>query len=262
MAIVGKSSRWSAFDHRRSLRADDVWIYRSEWAKEHGRLPQLLRILSDEELSRAHRYRFEADHDRHVVLWAGLRLIIGALVNVSPRALEFVRSQAGKPELSSPAVSLSFNATHAGAFVVFGVSRGGPLGVDIEKVRPDLETSAIVNQFFHPDERRDFETLSVDLKLTAFFRSWTLKESYLKARGVGLPFGLDRVHVTIDPGKDPRLVTVEGMTAEQDQWSLVDLPMPDGYFGAVTAQGQGRKTRFIDLDLGPLISLTESSEAG
>ena len=119
----------------------------------------------------------------------------------------------------------------------------------------------LVPQFYHPDERRDFETLSEDLKLTAFFRSWTLKESYLKARGVGLPFGLDRVHVTIDPIKDPRLITVEGMKGEQDQWNLIDLPMPDGYFGAVTAQGQGRETRFMELDLGRLISLAENSDA-
>jgi 4'-phosphopantetheinyl transferase len=223
-------------------------------------MPQLLRLLSIEELAKAQRYRFEADHDRHVVLWAGLRLILGSLVNTSPAALEFVRTQAGKPELSEPPVSLVFNATHAGAFVVFAVSRGGPVGVDIEEVRADLETAAIVNEFFHRDERLEFEALSEDLKLRSFFRSWTLKESYLKARGVGLPFGLDRVRVTIDPTKAPRLITVEGMKGEPDRWDLADLPMPDGYFGSVTSQGRGRETRFLELELESLLSVAKNAE--
>ncbi len=259
-ATVDKTSHWSRFDDRRPLESDDILVCRSEWVKERVALPHLAQLLSPEEQVRAKRYRFEADRNRHVVLWAGLRLIIGSVVNASPRALEFERSAAGKPVLSSPPLPLSFNATHAGAFVVFALSWGGPVGVDIEEVRPEVEIEEIVERFFHPHERREFRTLSEDLKPAAFFRSWTLKESYLKACGVGLPFGLDRVHVTTHPRKHPRLIRVEGMKGEQDRWSLTDLPMPDGCFGAVTSQGRGRKIQFLDLDLARLVSTAEHPE--
>ena len=259
-ATVDTTSHWSRFDDRQPLESDDILVCRSEWARERVALPRLAQLLSPEEQVRAKRYRFEADRNRHVVLWAGLRLIIGSVVNASPRALEFERSAAGKPALSSPPLSLSFNATHAGAFVVFALSWGGPVGVDVEEVRPEVETEEIVDRFFHPHEQRDFGTLPEDLKSAAFFRSWTLKESYLKACGVGLRFGLDRVHVTTHPRKQPRLIAVEGMPGEQDRWSLADLPMGDGCFGAVTTQGRSRDVQLLDLDLARLVSATEHSE--
>jgi 4'-phosphopantetheinyl transferase len=259
-STIDESAHWTAFDHRRPLKSDDIWVCKCEWDKQFLVLPQLTLLLSREELAKAHRYRYVTDRDRHVVLWAGLRLIIGSLVSASPRTLRFERSQTGKPALSHPPVSLSFNATRAGPFVVFAISWSGPVGVDVEEVRPEIETGEIVKRFFHPQERHEYETLLDDLKPAAFFRSWTLKESYLKVRGVGLPFGLDRVHVTIDPREHPRLIAVEGMQDEQDRWNLTDLPMPDGYFGALASQGQGRRIQLLQLDLARLTSTAKPLE--
>ena len=255
--MIDECPQWSAFDDRRPLEQEDIWVCKCEWEKELLALPQLTRFLSHDELAKARRYRFRADHDRHVVLWAGLRLVIGSLVGTSPSTLRFERSQSGKPALSYPVASISFSATHTGVFVVFAISRGGPIGVDIGKVRPEVEAGEIVERFFHPQEREEHRMLPQDLRLAAFFRSWTLKESYLKALGVGLPFGLDRLHVTVDPRGRPGLAAVEGMPDEQDRWSLTDLPVPGGYFGALAFQGPGRRIELLDLNLARLVSTAE-----
>jgi 4'-phosphopantetheinyl transferase len=59
------------------------------------------------------------------------------------------------------------------------------LGVDLEKIRPDFINEQIPEHFFSPQEVAKLRALPVLLQEKAFFRCWTRKEAYLKAKGGG-----------------------------------------------------------------------------
>ena len=83
-----------------------------------------------------------------------------------------------------------FNISHAGDYVV-GVSFDREVGCDIEKiVDAPLE---IADRFFYSGEA-EYIAASED-KNRAFFKLWTLKESYMKMTGRGMSIPLDSFEV-------------------------------------------------------------------
>lgn len=90
----------------------------------------------------------------------------------------FTRNEWQKPYLVSDQ-PLHFNLSHSGNWVVCAWDNQ-EIGVDIE-IRREVPMDAI-NMLFHPDEIKVFETQRTEDYFTLF---WTLKESYMKYRGMG-----------------------------------------------------------------------------
>lgn len=105
----------------------------------------------------------------------------------------FERGRRGKPSLPN---GKPFNLSHAGDYAVLAVSNGN-VGVDLERIRP-IDWANISARFFHPEERA-FLAQSSNPK-AAFFWIWTLKESYLKAEGLG--FSISPASFSILPQDD------------------------------------------------------------
>ena len=92
---------------------------------------------------------------------------------------------------------IHFDLSHSGSRVL-AVFAEVETGCDIEQVQPaDL---ALAQRFFTPKEY-DFIAgqQGREAQDTAFFRIWTLKESFLKAVGTGLGLSLDAFEITISP---------------------------------------------------------------
>ena len=139
----------------------------------------------------------------------------------------------GKPRLVSPG-RLEFNLSHSGDHALLAVSRERPVGVDIEVVRPIRERDSIVSRYFTDAERISFDAVPPPLRDDHFFRLWTRKEAFLKALGVGLSGGLDRVEVGSGFVK---------LSAEGRDWSLMDLYPGSELRGAIAAEGDGWSVR-------------------
>lgn len=77
----------------------------------------------------------------------------------------------------------------------------------------------------------------IESQRSAFFRGWTRKEAFLKARGDGLWLGLDQFEVSIDPAEPPRLVRTLWDPSEAARWSLMDLEIAPGYAAALSIAG-------------------------
>jgi 4'-phosphopantetheinyl transferase len=76
--------------------------------------------------------------------------------------------------------------------IVFGVAQGLELGVDVENSDRRKASLAIAARYFAPSEVVQLSALSADEQANRFFEFWTLKESYIKARGMGLSIPLDK----------------------------------------------------------------------
>ncbi|MBE7684033.1 4'-phosphopantetheinyl transferase family protein [Paenibacillus sp. P13VS] len=148
----------------------------------------LLALVSAERRQQAARFVHQADAYRSVLGEALARVTLGKWTGARPGELVFIRNTYGKPSLISHP-DLPFNVSHSGDWVAVISGGHAPLGVDVEKVSPiDM---AIAERFFSPLESRMLAAEPAEQQLETFYRLWTLKESYIKAIGMGLSMPLD-----------------------------------------------------------------------
>jgi 4'-phosphopantetheinyl transferase len=128
-----------------------------------------------------------------------LREILSNFLQKKAHEIELKRSQTGKPELcenwckENKLSKLNFNSSHSEDLVAVAVSQKHPVGIDVEIHRADRDFEKIQKRVFSAKEKMAWQQLSPADKGPFFYKLWTLKESLVKAHGIGLQMGLNRV---------------------------------------------------------------------
>ena len=120
---------------------------------------------------------------------------MGSYAAVAPQDWRFVEDAYGRPQIvnEDPAARrISFNISHTGSLVVLGVTCERALGVDTEDVHARDAELGIADHYFAADEVAQLRATPPELQQARFFEYWTLKESYIKARGLGLSLPLEQ----------------------------------------------------------------------
>ena len=112
---------------------------------------------------------------------AARRLILAQTLGCPTAAVEIETGPQGKPGCAG----LAFSAAHSASRAVVAVAPEGPLGVDIERLRP-LDLDLLARRVLAPRERALLDSLGEDERGVALIRLWTAKEAVLKAEGTGL----------------------------------------------------------------------------
>jgi 4'-phosphopantetheinyl transferase len=197
-------------------------------------------VLSPDEQEHAARFYRDRDRTRFALAHVMLRDVLSRYVGVPAASLAFVVSDHGKPSLERRHLAewLSFNLSHSRDLVLCAVARGRELGVDVEYAWPDRYYARIAEQFFSPLELAQLHQMPPSRHAEAFFRCWTLKEAYLKARGEGLSLPLDSFDVAFAPGECPGLRRVSGQPGETVRWSFASFTPAPGYAAALAVEGR------------------------
>lgn len=100
-----------------------------------------------------------------------------------------VKNKLGKPSLAD-FPNVHYNLTHADGIAACIVSNK-QCGIDAEKIRPYREN--VIKRIFSDAEKTMFDNTPQELRNKLFFRLWTLKESYVKAIGIGVSYPMNTV---------------------------------------------------------------------
>jgi 4'-phosphopantetheinyl transferase len=179
--------------------------------------PHLRAWLSPEEEARLDRYAFAHSRREFLATRALCRAVLSRYARVAPAAWRFAANRWGRPEVASPdGAWLRFNLSNADGMLACLVARDRAVGVDVEDTWRAVDTHGTARHVFAPAELAALARQRPDEHRPRFFHYWTLKEAYIKARGMGLAIPLDRfafeldaadgvVRVAIDPslGDDP-----------------------------------------------------------
>lgn len=139
-------------------------------------------LLSPEEQERATRFRFERDRVRWSRARSALRSILSDVVQVTPLEIQFRIGEHGKPSIKDRPET-QFSLSHSRGWAMIAVSRGVPVGVDLEAVRDDVAIDRLLKRIGEPHR---------PAPLAELFQRWTRREARTKALGIPLmeaPFG-------------------------------------------------------------------------
>jgi 4'-phosphopantetheinyl transferase len=216
----------------------DVWRLRLDEPAPAGSEAS---VLSADEIARANRFHFDKDRIHFTRCRSALRGILAGYLAIPATEIRFEYLTSGKPQLEADQNprALQFNVSHSANMALIAVGSERRLGVDIEKLRDDVDTNSRAERFFSLRERAGLQALPDHLRVQGFFACWTRKEAFLKATGDGLSFPLADFSVSTHPDLDPSLEEVRGNTEARKQWFLTDLNVNvvDGYRATVAGEG-------------------------
>jgi len=180
-----------------SLAAGDIhlWLAYQDEIGGEALLARYRAMMSEPEREQERRFHFARDRHRYLVTRALVRTVLSRYAPVAHRDWHFATNDYGRPQIANVLprhADLSFNLSHTQGLIVLGVTRACTLGVDVEHLRARSVSIEIADRFFAPEEVSALALVPAHRQQDRFFEYWTFKESYIKARGMGLSLPLDR----------------------------------------------------------------------
>jgi 4'-phosphopantetheinyl transferase len=184
-----------------------VWLVDPDTIDDPTLLARYAELLNAEESARRERFRFEKLRHDFLVARALVRATLSRYAAVQPANWQFAANSYGRPDIAEPSAytRLRFNLSHTRGLAACAVTWDRDLGVDVESIDRRNATEQIAHRYFAPAEVAELSSFPHAEQGHKFFDYWTLKESYIKARGMGLAIPLDQFafctlakpHVTI-----------------------------------------------------------------
>ena len=230
------SHDWPAAPARLKPAADEVHVWSAALDRTPTEAADLSRHLSQEERDRAARFRHAGARAEFIVARALLRLLLGECLGMEARCVPSRRlrgeSRGWRTPWSRPMLQRLPFSWHGVVRFDRPVRGRRGRGARAAVQRRDGPGGSI----FHADRVGRAAALDSPRRLETFFRLWTRKEAYLKAHGLGLSFGLERVEVSHSEDDPARVVHIDGDHEAAAAWSLRTLAPAAGYVGALALQ--------------------------
>ena len=230
--------------------AIDVWLAFYNDIHDERLLASLRDLLSDEERRQEPRFYFADDRKRYLVTRALVRTVLSRYADVAPADWTFSTNGYGRPAIAdahAAARGLSFNVSHTRGLIALGVTRGRELGVDVEHTTQRDVSTGIADRFFAPSEVEALATMPADRQQDRFFEYWTFKESYIKARGMGLSIPLDKFSFHFPHESGVGLAIEPELGDEADRWNFWQYRPEPHYLLAVCAERLGAEPPRVTL---------------
>lgn len=221
-----------------TLGPDEVHIHLLE--AESVFEPIAASLLDITERQRAQAFKFAQDRDLYVAAHVFLRQVLSRYVKIDPATWRFTHNTYGKPAIANPGCAwLQFNLSHTHGSVACAVARERPIGVDVETRKQLINLPALCQYAFSPTEAANVLAQPLEQQEKRFFSYWTLKEAYIKARGMGMSLPLQQFTFRQDANHAWHLhdTTPDGQDEER-HWQADTCRLNNNHYLAYCVQTQ------------------------
>lgn len=214
-------------------------------------------LLTEDEMSQMSRLYFTGHRHQYLLTRALVRTSLSNYYPVEPKEWRFSTNSFGKPQISHPKVKLvtRFNLSHAKGLIICGITRDVDIGVDVEDTQRTTRTAFnSLARYFSEQEIRDLGELPPEQQKQRFFDYWTLKESYIKARGMGLALPLGKFSFQFIANKLNEFSVDPDLEDDAGNWQFWRISMSGRYRVAVAVNSAKRDFEVSAFNTVPLIS--------
>jgi len=195
-----------------------LWVACPDRVREPALLRGYESLLSAAERTR---YRsFSCDHHGHEYLTtrALVRCTLSRYRSIEPADWRFTQNAHGRPEIAPPC-GLRFNVSNSPRLVVCAVACAS-VGIDVEPHVRAGEILDLAPTVFSRRELADLRALSGQAQRERAVSLWTLKECYVKARGIGLSIPLQDFSFAFDDAGMVHIATHSAPRDELERWQF------------------------------------------
>jgi 4'-phosphopantetheinyl transferase len=221
-----------------------VWIVTPDAIRDKKTLDSCIEILSEQEREQYRRFRFPEDSHHYLVSHALVRRALSKYIDISPGEWAFYRSEHGRPEVANPGLpSIRFNLSHTKGLAACVVTSSCDCGIDVERIYARHNPIGVAKRMFSSAEYQYMLQLKGREQLVYFFTRWTLREAYVKARGIGISFPTSKLNFNIESSCE---ITIEFQADIQDNsedWQLQLLPLTEEHMTAVAIRRQDHNNK-------------------
>lgn len=223
------------------LRPDqvDLWLAFPDEIRDRQLLDQYRQLLTDEERAQERRFHFANDQHRYLVTRALVRTVLSRYAPVAPEHWAFSTNAYGKPEIANDdrtARKISFNISHTHGLIVLGITGDKSLGLDTENVCARQAPIDVARHYFSADEVAALHTLPANMQHDRFFQYWTLKEAYIKARGMGLSIPLNQFSFHLPHDVHPGILFHSLPDDHASRWRFWQVRVSSEYLMAICVE--------------------------
>jgi 4'-phosphopantetheinyl transferase len=207
-----------------------VWLCQPNLIDDGALVARYAQLLSPAERERAEQFAFDADRLLYLVAHALMRCTLSRYANPKPQDWVFIQNQYGRPEIAPGLcdVPLRFNLSHTSGLAACAVTLQHDIGVDVEYMNRRGDVTALAGDVFSPAEVRALRAAPSARRREQFFKYWTLKEAYIKARGMGLAMPLDQFSFDLNDDGNIGIAFDSGLHDDPSDWKFgLHRPTPD-----------------------------------
>jgi 4'-phosphopantetheinyl transferase len=217
------------------MEPDDVQVWAFSLDLDGVDLAVATHSLSRDELERAARLVSERVRRQFIAAHAILREVLSRYCGRRPQELQYQKTAAGKPFLTGE-TAIRFNLTHSHGRALIAVANDREVGVDLEKLRPEVDVVGLAERFFSSQDQAFVKRGDPTRIRERFLQAWVTREAVFKAEGKGIAFPLHHDHVELSSdGREARLIR-EGSDPTV-QLPVRFLSLDPGWVGAVATEG-------------------------
>ena len=221
----------------------DLWCFFYDGHLTPERRAAYDALMTEDERARHRRFMFDRDRDLFLATRALVRCVLSRYADVRPPAWRFERTEHGRPFVAGPSgvPSLHFNLSNTYGLVACAVGSYPRVGVDVENTTRSTDAIEIADRFFSPLEVEALHALPRDRQRERFFSYWTLKESYIKARGLGLAIPLGQFSFLLDDAPPIRIRFDPALDDDPARWRFGLFRASDRHTLAVGVDTSGQR---------------------
>ena len=162
-----------------------------------------------------------------------IKKLLSIIIDKDPHKIEFSYNHHGKPFINERynGYSVEFNTSHSGRYGLIAITLDNKVGVDIQKIKPEIDFRALSSRFFSNNERNELLKLEKHEQQEAIYLGWVRKESFIKATGMGVAYGLDRFSVSLNKEDNSNVIISD---YENKKWHCYNLIEIGNYKTALT----------------------------
>ena len=216
----------------------DRELWRARVSAELPRYDEHWGHLDSAEQQRAERFRTDADRVRFVIARSTLRQLLGERLGLASQEIAFGKNAFDKPCLRNSPDALYFNTSHSGDWVLHAFNSAGPIGVDVERLRPELGDIDQFHSVISADELALLHALPASQRARAFATLWVRKEAYVKALGEGLSRRLQDISISTDAVGRPWLLRDGNPGRLPAGWHFEDIEIDEHHVACMVYRGE------------------------
>jgi 4'-phosphopantetheinyl transferase len=222
-----------------ALAPDVIDIYRIRLDRNEAEVSACSTSLSDEEKQRAAKFLSASKSREFTITRSTLRKILAQTLDCDPSEITIANHADGKPYLQyrQGDTRVRFSVSHSADLAMIAVTLDRDIGIDVEKIRTDIDYQTLARRFFSAAEYEAIQDCSEQIQLQAFFATWTRKEAVVKATGKGIAAGLKLFDVSTDPLHTPVLLATRPPLDELADLTLYNLDSAPDYCASLALSG-------------------------